>query len=81
MARPRGPRERLPKGWLYNLTPNTAQFRATGLDAAYRISKRVEEAVQAALATDPEVIAVVKAPTLEADADASNFKPSAASAE
>jgi hypothetical protein len=35
-----------------------ARFRATGLDAAHRIKQRVTEAVEKALADDPEVIEV-----------------------
>lgn len=35
-----------------------ARFRATGLDAAHRVSRRVQEAVERALAEDPEVIEV-----------------------
>jgi hypothetical protein len=62
------------KGWLYNVTISEARFRASGLDAAYRIARRAEEALRAHLENDPEVLSVEKAPHLSADSAASNFR-------
>jgi hypothetical protein len=46
-------------GYLYELaTSAPARFRARGLDAAHRVSRRVHDAVRVALENDPEVILV-----------------------
>jgi hypothetical protein len=68
----RARRKRLPKGWVYDLEFRPAVFRAQGLDAAHRVSKRVEIAIQAALALDPECIEVEQTPLLTARSSPKN---------
>lgn len=74
MPRKRAGRTRLPKGWVYDLEISPAVFRAQGLDAAYRVAKRVEVELQAALGLDEECIEVKLAPRLTARASPSNFE-------
>lgn len=58
----------MPEGWRYELTARSpARFRASGLDAAHRISRRIADVVNTALASDPEVIEVETHAFFDAD--------------
>lgn len=60
-------------GHLYDLTLADTEFRATGLDAAYRISKRLQEILWQAMSNDGEIRSIVSGPYLEANASPKNW--------
>ena len=65
-----------PRGSLYDLELlEGCEFRASGLDAAYRITRRLDAIVTEALRGDPEVLELIEEPILRGVASPKNFAP------
>lgn len=61
------------EGWVYVLELHATEFRARGLDAAYRISVRLNDVVRDALTDDPEVLEILTGPHHRASGSRKNF--------